>query len=414
MRSKLRWPEGGTGPNSDQLVNVFDLTRLGATPQKGVMRQESVPLTAIRGFAALWVASLHYQLGMADVGYSLWPGLSHYGYAGVDIFFILSGFIMAAIYRGFAWRNLGAFLTRRVFRVYPMHLAVTAGMVLLWFDAYLRFGVHNEAQQLRWLPAFALLLQPFLYHRLMWNAVSWSISVELVCYLLFPLAIMALRHARLWALVPVILVLAAVEHHLQIYDLYVWGDGAIARGLVGFGLGMAIRLASERVPVPGQALTTVIELTGLGGIIGSAAIGAGTYVPIFAALLILSISYDKGVVAWVLHARPCLWLGKVSFSFYLIHEEIIGLAWTRFPASRLPFSHYVNGLVWVMGVLAAGLALATLTWLLIEEPFRKLGGRIARWMERNRTSPSEPWRDQRSEGPSMRLPAQARGEAAAG
>ncbi|HEX3984699.1 MAG TPA: acyltransferase, partial [Acidisoma sp.] len=310
------------------------------------MRQENVPLTSIRGFAALWVASLHFQLGMADVGYNLWPGLSHYGFAGVDIFFILSGFVMAAVYRGLEWHSVGAFLTRRVFRVYPMHVAVTAGMLLLWIDAYLRFGVHNDAQQLRWLPAFVLLLQPFLYHRLMWNAVSWSISVELVCYLLFPLVIRLVRHAPLVALVPVILALGLLEHHLQIYDLYIWGDGAIARGLVGFGLGMALSLAIAQLPAPGGRLSSFIELLGLGGIVVTAATGMGASIPVFAALLIAGLAYDNGIIARVLHAPPCYWLGKISFSFYLIHEEIIGLAWTRFPASRLPFSHHVNGLVW--------------------------------------------------------------------
>jgi len=358
------------------------------------MRQESVPLTSIRGFAALWVALLHFQMGMADVGYSLWPGLSHYGYAGVDIFFILSGFILGAVYRGLAWRNVGAFLTRRAFRVYPMHLAVLGGMVLLWLDAYLRFGVHNEAQQLRWLPVFALLLQPFVYHQLMWNAVAWSISVELVCYLLFPVAIMALRHARLWLLAPVILVLGAIEHHLQIYDLYVWGDGAVARGLVGFGLGMALRLASERLPVPGARLTSLGELIGLGGIVFcasmSTALDFGHFIPLFAALLILCLSYDSGIVARGLHARWCLWLGRTSFSLYLMHENVIGVAWMRFPASRLPFSHYVNGVVWTLGVLAVCLVLSTVTWLVIEEPFRRLGGRLARWMERNHPERARP------------------------
>lgn len=351
------------------------------------MRQESVPLTSIRGFAALWVAALHFQLGMADVGYSLWPGLARYGYTGVDIFFILSGFILGAVYRGIEWRNVGAFLTRRAFRVYPMHLAVLGGMVLLWLDAYLRFGVHNEAQQLRWLPVFALLLQPFVYHRLMWNAVAWSISVELVCYLLFPIAIMALRHARLLVLVPLIVVLGLIEHHLQIYDLYVWGDGAVARGLVGFGLGMALRLASEHLPVPGAVLTTIGELLGLGGLLFCATQSLqsdfGHYIPHCAAVLILFLSYDRGIVARALHARWCLWLGKISFSLYLMHENVIGVAWMRFPASHLPFSHYWNGVIWTLCVLALCLVLSTVTWQVIEEPFRRLGGRLARWMERN-------------------------------
>lgn len=352
------------------------------------MRQESVALTSIRGFAALWVVSLHFQLGMADVGYSLWPSVSHYGYVGVDIFFILSGFILTAVYRGLEWRNLGAFLTRRAFRIYPMHLAVTGGMLLIWIDAYLRFGVHNQAQQLRWLPVFSLLLQPFIYHRLMWNAVTWSISMELVCYLVFPLALMRLRRAALPILLVLIVALAAIEHHLQIYDLYVWGDGALARGLVGFGLGMAIRLASEKVPVPTQAQASLMEIAAVAGMVVCASIGQGPFIPILSGLLILALSYESGIVAKGLNARWCLWLGKISFSVYLIHEEIIGLVWPRFPASRLPFDHDTNGIVWTLMILVFVLATATVTWLCIEEPFRRLGGWLARRIERYEPKPA--------------------------
>jgi peptidoglycan/LPS O-acetylase OafA/YrhL len=346
------------------------------------MRQESVALTSIRGFAALWVVAMHFQLGMADVGYSLWPGLAQYGYAGVDIFFILSGFILTAVYRGLEWRGVGTFLVRRAFRVYPMHLAVLGGMLIVWIDADLRFGVHNAAQQLRWLPFCALLWQPFIYHRLMWNAVTWSISMELVCYLLFPIAIMRLRHAALPGLLVIILGCAVVEHHLQIYDLYVWGDGAIARGLTGFGLGMALRLATERYAAPSALVTSVLELAAAAGIVLSASIGQGPFIPLFAAALIVCLSYERGIVARGLNARWCLWLGRISFSVYLIHEEMIGLIWPHFPASRLPFGHHLNGIVWTLLVLALVLATATVTWYCIEEPFRRLGGWLARRIER--------------------------------
>jgi peptidoglycan/LPS O-acetylase OafA/YrhL len=352
------------------------------------MRQESVALTSIRGFAALWVVAMHFQLGMADVGYNLWPGLAHYGYAGVDIFFILSGFILTAVYQGIEWRGVGAFLIRRVFRVYPMNLAVLAGMLIVWVDAYMRFGVHNAAQQLRWLPVCALLLQPFIYHRLMWNAVSWSISIELVCYLLFPIVIMRLRQAALPILAAIILACGVVEHHLQVYDLYVWGDGAIARGLVGFGLGMALRLASERCTAPSARLASLLELAGLAGILVTASIGQGTFIPLFAAVLILGLSYERGIVAWCLNARWCLWLGRISFSVYLIHEEIIGLVWPHFPASRLPFGHHLNGILWTLMVLVLVLALGTVTWYCIEEPFRRLGSWLARRIERDDPTPA--------------------------
>jgi len=323
---------------------------------------------------------MHFQLGMADVGYSLWPGLAHYGYTGVDIFFILSGFILTTAYGSIEWRGVSAFLTRRVFRVYPMHLAVLAGMLALWIDAYLRYGVYNDAQQLRWLPVCALLLQPFVYHRLMWNAVSWSISIEMVCYLLFPIVIMRLRSAPLPILIAIIFVCSVVEHHLQVYDTYIWGDGAIARGVIGFGLGMALRLATARYGAPPAHVASLLELAGLAGIVGCASISQGPFVPLFAALLILGLSYESGILAWCLNARWCRWLGKISFSVYLVHEEVIGLVWPHFPASRLPFGHHLNGIVWTLMVVV--LALATVTYHCIEEPFRRLGSRLARRLKR--------------------------------
>jgi peptidoglycan/LPS O-acetylase OafA/YrhL len=179
-----------------------------------------------------------------------------------------------------------------------------------------------------------------------------------------------------------ILVCGVVEHHLQIYDLYVWGDGAIARGVIGFGLGMALRLATERYPAPSALITSLLELAALAGIVVSASIAQGPFIPLFAAILIVCLSYERGIVARGLNARWCLWLGKISFSVYLIHEEIIGLIWPHFPATRLPFGHHLNGIVWTLIVLAIVLAVATVTWYCIEEPFRRLGGWLGRRIER--------------------------------
>ena len=368
------------------------------------MRQENIALTSIRGFVALWVVAMHFQLSMADVGYSLWPGLARYGYAGVDIFFILSGYILCAVYGAIEWRGVVGFLTRRIFRTYPMHLTVLAGMLFVWVDTYLRFGVHNSTQQLRWLPVCALLLQPFVYHRLMWNAVSWSISIELVCYLLFPIVVMRLRRAALPSLVAITIVFGLLEHHLQIYDIYIWGDGALARGGVGFGLGMALRLASERCSAPSDYIANLLELMGLGGILVSASVSQGPFIPLFAALLILGLSYQRGVIARWLAAGWCLWLGRISFSVYLVHEEIIGLVWPRFPASRLPFGHNLNGIVWALMVLAMVLALATLTWYCIEEPFRQLGSTLARTIERRKVSRALPRPEVTKGGVLLRTP----------
>jgi peptidoglycan/LPS O-acetylase OafA/YrhL len=134
--------------------------------------------------------------------------------------------------------------------------------------------------------------------------------------------------------------------------------------------------------MPSARTTSLIEVAAVAGIVAVASIGEGPYIPLFAAVLIVCLSYERGIVAKGLNAGWCLWLGKISFSVYLIHEEIIGLLWPRFPASRLPFGHDANGIVWTVMVLAIVLAIATVTWLCIEEPFRRLGSWLARRIER--------------------------------
>jgi peptidoglycan/LPS O-acetylase OafA/YrhL len=78
-------------------------------------------------------------------------------------------------------------------------------------------------------------------------------------------------------------------------------------------------------------------------------------------VLVLGLSCQRGLVAQCLTARWCLWLGKISFSVYLLHEEVIGLVWPHFPASQLPFDHHLNGIVWTLMVVA----LATATWIAV-------------------------------------------------
>jgi peptidoglycan/LPS O-acetylase OafA/YrhL len=236
----------------------------------------------------------------------------------------------------------------------------------------------------------------------MWNAVSWSISMELVCYLLFPIVIMRLRRAALPILVAMIAVYALVEHRLQMYDLYIWGDGAIARGVIGFGLGMTLQLASERWQGLSGRFVSLLELAGLAGVVIAASTGQGPFIPLAAAVLILGLSYERGLVAWCLNARWCLWLGRISFSVYLIHEEVIGLVWPRFPASRLPFGHHLDGIVWTLMVLAMVLGLATGTWYCVEEPFRRLGSLLARGIERHEPRRRAPARPQAAKAAPLR------------
>ena len=150
------------------------------------MRREIDGLTALRGVAACWVVAYHMHQRDA-VGGALGTLMRH-GYLAVDVFFVLSGFVMALSYgTGFAgWRGFGVFLMRRFARVYPLYFVTTlmALGLLLWLP--------HPALPWVWLPRMVvdnfLLVDAWGVGQAL-NGPSWSISTELFAYLLFPLLV---------------------------------------------------------------------------------------------------------------------------------------------------------------------------------------------------------------------------------
>jgi peptidoglycan/LPS O-acetylase OafA/YrhL len=132
------------------------------------------------------------------VGYDYWPRLAATmpmilakGYLGVELFFVLSGFILShvylepfgerrASYRGFLWARLA--------RIYPLHLTILLALMALVLVAG-AFGLHLGGKLAVWpsLPGQFLLLQAWGATPLGgWNHPSWSISAEWFAYLTFP------------------------------------------------------------------------------------------------------------------------------------------------------------------------------------------------------------------------------------
>ena len=146
------------------------------------------PLTALRFAAAVWVVSFHYWPHLAGVGM---PMVVSNGYLGVELFFVLSGFILSHVYLqsfGEGRFRYGGFLWARIARVYPLHIAVLAGLGVLAVAATaagmtLGTGLVNFAA----LPANILLLHAWgVSPAAAWNHPSWSISAEWFAYVSFP------------------------------------------------------------------------------------------------------------------------------------------------------------------------------------------------------------------------------------
>ncbi len=162
--------------------------------------QDLKPLTSLRFIAAFWVLLYHFKdhLGL-NMGHM---GLVADVYLGVDLFFTLSGFILAHVYLTTLEDGrfgYGGFLKNRLARVYPMHLAALAAMIVLFVGASaLGAGVGSpEAFKLSDLPAHLLMIHGWgATEAVGWNFPSWSISAEWAAYLLFPLIAGAVLKGR--------------------------------------------------------------------------------------------------------------------------------------------------------------------------------------------------------------------------
>ncbi len=164
--------------------------------------QDLKPLTSLRFIAAFWVLLYHFKdhlgLGMDQFG------LVADGYLGVDLFFTLSGFILAHVYlTSFEDGRFGygGFLKNRIARVYPMHVAALGAMIVLFVGATALGAGVGAADSFKWadLPAHLFMVHAWgATPAVGWNFPSWSISAEWAAYLLFPLlAALVLKSQRL-------------------------------------------------------------------------------------------------------------------------------------------------------------------------------------------------------------------------
>src|ERR1700690_405432 len=189
------------------------------------MVQQIKPLTSLRAFAACWVVSMHFSEEFC----SLCPALKHLqwftgsGGLGVDLFFVLSGFILCYSHStrdaGVSVRAYFQFIWLRLARVCPAYVAALAAILTFVLTARLfglpTTGTHYPPKVL--LPElFMVHMWPWRSYRVGWNAVDWSVSAEWFAYVfVFPIANLLLGWIKaiwIYLLVTAVL-LAGLEFH---------------------------------------------------------------------------------------------------------------------------------------------------------------------------------------------------------
>ncbi|MGN6209437.1 acyltransferase family protein [Asticcacaulis sp.] len=291
------------------------------------MPQNLKPLTALRIFAAIWVVSYHFW---PDLG-SAMPAFVSKGYLGVELFFVLSGFILSHVYlerfreRRFSYRE---FLWARLARIYPLHLAIMAGLAALILFLSL-VGVHAGDKLIVWssLPAHLTLTQAWgLAPHGGWNHPSWSISAEWFAYLTFPA--FALAAGALWNRPRLAIGLAAA----LLVGLYIVFPRVAGFGLTSatifwgalrivpcFALGCALWLAWRADVLKTKAQTLILAGASVLGLVASTSFGLPDYVSVAAcAGLILGLGAAARHGATILSHSALVYLGEVSFAVYMV------------------------------------------------------------------------------------------------
>ncbi len=351
-----------------------------------------IALDGLRGVAALVIVLHHMD----------WPNhltnivFVKNGYLAVDLFFILSGFVICASYSTKIVSSSSAlqFIWLRLFRVYPLHLAVLVAFVVLelaklWSQktglivpGQEPFTKNNSVEAL---VANVFLLQGFgIFNRLTWNGPSWSISCEFAAYLVFAFAVLTgLLHRQFVFMVGALLsvigyaTLAIARDTLDVsYD---WG---VVRCLAGFFFGVAIfeltkNGTGQRAFAQSKTLISVSETTLIIvlGTIMSVATGAAIIltIPVFIGLVAV-LQCDSGPVARVLMSAPAQFFGRISYSIYMVQILFLVLLEIalRHGVRALHINQWIGDML-VLISLAGIVAISLVTYVLIEAPARRWG-----------------------------------------
>jgi peptidoglycan/LPS O-acetylase OafA/YrhL len=337
------------------------------------MQSENQPLTAVRGFAALWVVGLHLDMGWNfPVGPHVHAVLL-IGRVAVDIFFVLSGFILTLVYRDLIAADFGGFALRRICRIYPLHFCVMVWLGAVELYTTLHFGKAHPWGEF-W-PTL-LLVQPYLGITSAWNLPSWSLGVEMLCYALFPFANLLLRPVGTRGLLTAVLGVGCIESFvLYFYNDSVAGPGAVLRALTGFALGCVLARLFLREPAAFVRYRGTLQLAALAALVIAVVATDLPAILFAAATLIAVIACATGPVARALSLAPFVWLGRISFSIYLLHLPLAAL-FGKLSVLRTALDVPSLRLVVAAVFLAVLLALSEVSYQVIERPFRRLPGLI--------------------------------------
>jgi peptidoglycan/LPS O-acetylase OafA/YrhL len=357
-------------------------------------------LDSLRGFAALGVVFFHVQ-GALDRAPQPWmPNiLSHlfrFGYFGVDVFFVLSGFVIAYSVRDGSWTlgYLGRFTLKRALRLDPPYWTAIALELALIF-AGLRFfpSLGTPVPSVAQIVAHLFYLQDLLGYGDI-SVIFWTLCYEVQFYLTL-IGILVIwrmldgRIGRQASRITVVVIFAAlfiasvavnnglltgVDFGVALSRWFEFFSGALAWWVVAGVVPARVLIVAWLVSVvPAAGRQSVIQ-----------------FAIILAVTLTCMLSAARPEIDRWFGWRPIQFLGAISYSLYLYHSSIgyrvVSLAQHLAGQSLTP----ALGLITWLTAVTASIVVAVIGWRLVERPSQALARRVVLPRRARAGTPGEP------------------------
>ncbi|WP_181872778.1 acyltransferase family protein [Billgrantia montanilacus] len=324
-------------------------------------------IQALRGFAVLLVLFYHAKL----------VGMDFAGYLGVDIFFVISGFLITGIIRdgikteSFSFLN---FYFRRAKRLLPAAFVVIAFIVICAPFVLTEIALNDLREQV-----IGSLL--FVANFVVWNQTGyfeaaaetkpllhfWSLAVEEQYYFVMPLLLFIVPR-KLWFFVVATIVVASFA--LSVYLAPKYPDAAFYLPLTRlWELGLGSLAAIVHLQLSGNRWLFVTRIIAVALLIGIPFFPTGLPHPgldallVCGATLIIILSHNNSAWESSLPLRAIARVGDISYSLYLVHWPV--LVFTRAAYLEEP----PQTVIWA--VVALSIVLSIILYRFVEEPFRK-------------------------------------------
>ena len=376
-------------------------------------------VNGLRGPGALAIALAHFGIATDAISVRHLEPIALL----VDLFFVLSGLVIAQAYSAKLSKPsaIPEYVVRRFGRIWPVQVATLAVLVLYELAKVALqslSGRHFSSPPfdpdginlIQAIPTNLLLIQSLGFHdRETWNFPSWSLSVELVTYVLFAGFCLIQPRLRRVLVLLTIVVSIAILIFVAPYHMRSTFDYGIFRCLAGFFAGTLCYEIIAHRRIPSFPMPTLVEMVAVTTVCLWLAFAVGTYAaflaPIVFSVFVLAFAGGHGRLSRMLVNKPLQILAEWSFAIYMVHALVLIFflagahqiaRWSGqalFTMIRNPIADHVGArpmievlhftsvvpliavaLVYVTGVLLA----AWLAYRFVEVPGRSFFGKLAR------------------------------------